>query len=495
MKATVMGLGLFGGGVGATRDFARRGFNVTVTDLRPKHELRESIKKLQGIPNIKYILGRHRNEDFINTELVVVNPAVPHDSPFLKLARRHNVPVTTEMNRFLQECPAPIIGVTGSNGKTTTTALLGEMLKSPLSRGDLGVCGLTHPVCFAATPLKRGLHTTSKVCAIPRIWVGGNIGGESLLERVDHINKDDLVVLELSSFHLEYIRSVPPALTVSVVTNISPNHLDRHKTMAEYINAKKNIIRYQKPGGWTVLNLDDAEVRRWSGITRGDVLYFSRRRKVRNGAFIKDNKFCIADNGRVSQICPVSDTKLLGTFNTENILAALAATIPFNVKPYHLRKVIRGFRGVEHRLEFVGSIKGVKYYNDSIATNPVSTIGALRAVPGIIHLIAGGYDKKIPLNDLAREIIRLRDKVKSVILIGVTAPKIARLLPASLVTRCKTLREAVLTARRRAKRGETVLLSPACASFDMFRNFAERGQEFKKIVRFLYKETMKPGKK
>lgn len=455
-----MGLGLFGGGVGISRWLHKAGAKITVTDLRKPAELKESLLALSDLKGITYHLGEHWDADFTKTDLIAVNPAVPPDSPYLMLAKKNHIPLETENNLFFQLCPAPIIGITGSNGKTTTSYLIAEMLKG----------------------------------AGRNIWLGGNIGKKSLLEKVHHIKKDDIVILELSSFQLEDLNRIKKSPYISVITNIAINHLDRHKTMNNYIKAKKSIIRHQGESDYVILNLDDNEVRQWSKESRGKTLYFSGRKHYYNGAFIHNNKIHISSNGNKRIICAISDIRLPGDFNRENITAALAVAGIFNIPIAHLAKVIRTFPGVEHRLEFVAEVNGVKYYNDSIATNPVSTIGAINAVSGNIHLILGGYDKLLPFDGLTKAIINNYQRIKSIILLGVTADKIERALlkygPGHLqkdmvILRARSLTETVLLARRIAKSGDTVLLSPACASFDMFRNFAERGRMFKEIVKSL----------
>lgn len=455
-----MGLGLFGGGVGITQWLHKAGARITVTDIRKPAELKESLRALSNLKNITYHLGGHRNNDFTETDLVVVNPAVPPDSPYLKLVKKHRIRLETENNIFFQLCPAPIIGVTGSNGKTTTAYLLAEMLKT----------------------------------ANRKVWLGGNIGKESLLANINRIHKNDVVILELSSFQLEDLGRIGKSPHISVVTNISPNHLDRHKTMRNYIKAKKSILRYQNKSDYVILNLDDREVRRWSRESKGKTLYFSHSKHPSNGAFIHNHKFHVSSNSVKHAVCDVSETILMGDFNQENIAAALAVAGIFNIPTSHLADVIRTFPGVEHRLEFVSEICGVKYYNDSIATNPASTIGAINAVSGNLHLILGGYDKQLPFNKLAKIIIRNYQRIKSIILIGATADKIEdallkygsyHLQKNLVLLKSGSLAETVLLAKRIAKSGDTVLLSPACASFDMFRNFAERGALFKKIVKTL----------
>ena len=477
-----MGLGLFGGGVGAVKFFLKQSRlgGITVTDLRPEAELKESINQISEFlaklpdkkrPKITYHLGGHRKDDFRKADLIVVNPAVPADSSFLAIARRHHITLTSETNLFFQYCPCRIVGITGSNGKTTATALLGEILKSAI-----------HP------------DITSGQFAIRNVWVGGNIGRGSLLEIVDQISARDLAVLELSSFQLEDLGKTEKSPWMSIILNIKPNHLDRHKTMEAYVDAKKNIIRYQDAKSYTILNLSDPELRTWALQTQGKVFFFSTIQKLHEGGFISEGHFCLRLAHQTYRLCRLKEIKLLGKFNYENVLAASTAAALLDVPPKTIARVIRTFKSVEHRLEFVAEIRGVKYYNDSIATNPESTIGALQSVPGKIILLAGGYDKQLPFDELAREI---KKRVKMVILVGATAEKIREallmvrmnkksiLMAKSFPSRdaVATFEEAVHLAVGNAQRGNTVLLSPACASYDMFRNFTERGNLFKQLIR------------
>ncbi|MBI4232063.1 UDP-N-acetylmuramoyl-L-alanine--D-glutamate ligase [Candidatus Peregrinibacteria bacterium] len=445
-KVTVMGLGLFGGGVGVVEFLAKNGTRVTVTDLKTKKELAKSLSRLKGLP-VTYYLGAHIKKDFTDCDFVVVNPAVQLDSPFIRYAIKAGVPLETEMNLFFKLCKGRIIGITGSNGKTTTTALVGEILKR----------------------------------SNKKTWVGGNIG-KSLLENTSRIKPSDLVVLELSSFQLDNLGRISRSPNIAVVTNISPNHLDRHKTMRNYIAAKQEILKYQKAGDWACLNADDATVTKYFKPPRGiNLLKFSTK-KVSVPIFSKGDYIYI-----MGKRLNVSSRKLLGWFNLENMCAASAAYLAAcNGKLAEisaLESVFNGFKGVEHRLEFVRSINGVKFYNDSIATNPKSTIEALNALPGDIILIAGGYDKKLSFDELA-DIIDSR--VKMLLLIGQTADKILGLvrqrnggLP---ILKCNSMDKAVRNAFINAVPGNTVLLSPACASYDMFTNFTERGKLFKKLV-------------
>ena len=441
-RVTVLGLGLFGGGAGAVRFLASRGENVTVTDLKPADQLRESIEALAGLP-VEFHLGGHRTEDFADADLVIVNPAVPADSPWLRHARS----LDTEMNLFFKLCRArAIAGITGSNGKTTTTALVGEILK----------------------PGPR------------RAWVGGNIGAP-LLERVDEIDADDVVVLELSSFQLEHLDAIARSPRVAVVMNLTPNHLDRHGTMEAYAAAKRAIVAHQSASDWKVLNADDPIVAAFTSPSRTVTFSLSGPADV------------VARNDRIewklagdSGAFDVSGRRLPGGFNLQNMAAATAASrlvLPdWAGWEAAAREALVSFRGVEHRLEFVGEFGGVKYYNDSIATNPESTLAALETLEGPFILIAGGYDKKLPFDALGR---RIAERVRLAVLIGETAEAIARAVGPGAPTevrRAASFDEAVALARGAARPGETILLSPACASYDMFRNFAERGRRFKQLV-------------
>lgn len=446
LRVTVMGLGLFGGGVGVSRFLVAKGARVTVTDLRGEKDLRESLEALRDLP-ITYHLGGHPDEDLTKADLVVVNPGVPRESPHLAKAIAAGVPLESEMNLFWKLCRAPIVGITGSNGKTTTTALVGEML------------------------------TASR----PGVWVGGNIG-VSLLEDVDRIQPDDVVVLELSSFQLENLGFLERSPHVAVVTNLSPNHLDRHGTMEAYAEAKRNILRFQGPKDYAVLNADDPVVSTWK--TGGERLLFSRRHVVRYGVCVFPDKHLWINEGDVGfQLCEASEVRLPGWFNLENVLAAVCAAHASRGTLEAMTSVPREFRGVEHRLELVSEVGGVKFYNDSIATNPDSVIAALQVLAGPIVLILGGSDKGIPFDSMARE---MSGRVKKAVTLGVTATKIEAAIeresPSVPFERAGSFDEAVERAAALAAPGDTVLLSPSCASFDMFRNYAERGRRFKELV-------------
>ena len=436
-RVTVMGLGLFGGGVAVSRALARRGARVTVTDLKPEAELRESVEALNGT-GVEFHLGGHRDEDFRNVDLVIVNPAVPLDSPYLD----QGVPLESEMNLFFKLCRSKqIIGVTGSNGKTTTTTLIGEILQ----RGP------------------------------GKVWVGGNIG-TSLIEHVDAIGPKDTVVLELSSFQLEHLGMIERSPNISVLLNITPNHLDRHRTMENYIEAKRQIVAHQKKKDLRILNSNDPVVRKFAGEQGRETCWFS------TGA--TDNEIEITQGGVAKQY-QLRERKLPGRFNLENMAASAATCLAVRQDIWKTcEEVFATFPGVEHRLEFVGEVNGVNIYNDSIATNPESTIAALETLPGPIVLLAGGYDKKLPFAGLAAA---MKDRVRILVLTGQTADAIEESVRATRnppeIARAASFDETVRLAREAARPGDTLLLSPACASFGEFRNFAERGRRFKELVR------------
>ncbi|NOZ22723.1 MAG: UDP-N-acetylmuramoyl-L-alanine--D-glutamate ligase [Planctomycetes bacterium] len=456
-KVTVMGLGLFEGGVGVVRFLVDQGAEVFVTDLKSSEDLEESLEKLDGLP-ISFHLGEHREEDFTQVDLVVVNPAVPKTSAYLALAREHGVPLFAEMNIFFQLCPAPIVGITGTNGKSTTTALVHAML----SKGER------------------------------KAWLGGNIG-QALLPEVHKISDEDIVILELSSFQLEDLQQIGRSPHVAVVTNVAPNHLDRHGTMADYIAAKKGIIINQTKGDFAVLNQDDPELRTWAdedGV--GRPLFFSVEEEVEEGAFVRGDELVLRA-GKAEEVVSLRGVQIPGRHNRQNIAAAAIAARVAGIKAKQIEAAASEFKGLEHRIEFFEEIDGVRFYNDSIATTPESAIAAIEALDCPIILIAGGYDKGSPFGTFARKVA---EQVKCVILIGKTAEKIGAMVeehrqdggPPALFHE-RTFPDAVWRAFEEAKSGDAVLLSTGCASYDMFRNFADRGRQFKQLVREIKRQV------
>ncbi len=443
-RVLVMGLGLFGGGVGAVRFLCREGALVTVTDLRPAEALPESLQALESLP-VAYRLGGHEASDFRSADLVVANPGVPRSSRFLKVAEKSGVPVTTEVCLFVERCSAPVVGVTGSSGKTTTTSLVGEMLRRKT----------------------------------PRTMVGGNIGG-SLLDRLEEISSDTHVVLELSSFQLDRLSDMEWSPQTAVITNFAPNHLDMHGSLEAYKRAKRQIMAHQGAPDVVVLNGDDPEVRQWAGD--GSRIVFSTKRRSGCDVFLDDGEIRHRVGNSEKTVCPSTEVALPGRHNLANALAACGAALCNGVCEADIATVLRSFSGVPHRLERVADIGGVTYYNDSIATSPDRTRVALEALPSDVVLIAGGYDKGLAFDALGCHIGR---KVSDLILTGQTADAIAASVPGGSSTRIlwvDSLDAAVFAAARLAESGATVLFSPASASYDSFRNFEERGDRFRKLV-------------
>jgi UDP-N-acetylmuramoylalanine--D-glutamate ligase len=441
-RVTVMGLGCFGGGEGLVRYLAAQGARVTVSDRGPAAPLADVRARLADLP-VTFHLDGHRPEHFEAADLVLVNPAVPDDSPFLA-----DRPLETEINLFLKRCPSRrIVGVTGSNGKTTTTWLIGACLRA------------------------LGLPA----------WVGGNVGG-SLLADLDRIGPEDPVVLELSSFQLERMRPLGRSPRVAVVTNLSPNHLDRHGTMEAYRRAKETIAAFQRPDDWLVCF---APVAGFEGAARR--LRFGPGPHV-PGVGVEGEALRVALPGAAPLTLDLAGRRLKGRHNLWNMAAAVGAVLALTgieaaAAAPALRRALAEFAPVEHRLEWVGRWNGIDFYNDSKATTPDATVTSLEALEGPVVLIAGGSDKHVGFDRLADAI---RRRVRRLFLIGQTAPKIAAAVRARAThfpqARLGSLQEAIDAAALVARAGDQILLSPACASYDMFHNYVERGRAFKAAV-------------
>lgn len=456
MRVTLMGLGLFGGGEGAARFLVDREAELTVTDLRPAERLGPTLEHLKGLP-ITYRLGEHVAADFEQAGLVVASPAVPRTSPFLRVAQRAGAPVTSPMDLFLALCPAPVAAVTGSNGKSTTTALLAAML------GGAG-------------------H---------KVWLGGNIG-ISLLPALPFIAPTDLVALELSSFQLEDAAFLPWSPHVAVVTNITPNHLDRHGTLEVYAEAKRGIVRFQGPQDFAVLNARNPILKGWAeaGVP-GTLVFFDPAPEagaLLPGVSLVGDRLVWRMGDRHQVICRREDVPLLGLHNTQNAMAAVAAARCLGAEAEQIREALLSFTGLEHRLEPVGEFGGLRFYNDSYSTTPAAGVAALASFPGPMTLIAGGYDKKLDLSPFVRAIA---GSVSVLVTIGKTGPFLAQKVREecasagrrAVVKEAATLDEAVLAARDLSSPGSVVLFSPGCASYDMFENYSHRGKVFKDLVR------------
>jgi UDP-N-acetylmuramoylalanine--D-glutamate ligase len=441
-RVLVVGLGK--SGVASALFLKAHGARVTVSDTKSGDELRNEIPVLLD-NGITVETGGHGDRTFHGQDLIVVSPGVPVDAPPLVQARALGEAVIGEIELAAQFLPGPIVAITGSNGKTTTTTLAGEIMTA---------------------------------AGFPAL-VGGNIGTPaiSLAERAQ---PETVIVLEISSFQLETIQTFRPK--VAVLLNVRPDHLDRHRTLEVYADAKARIFENQQGSDFAVLNADDPICVAMGARTRAQVFWFSRQKEVQAGAWVRDANIVFRDGSGQREIMQVSEIPLKGAHNLENALAAVCAGVLMGCAPDKIRQAVRDFKAVEHRLEFVATIRGVDYYNDSKATNVDATIKALESFPANIHLILGGKDKGSDytiLNDL------LRQRVKRVYTIGAAAAKIESQIKSVEVMHAETLENAIRKANAVAQPGDVVLLAPACASFDQFKNYEHRGQVFKEIVRGL----------
>ena len=453
--------------------FLSKGASVLLRDRRTRGQIGEEECQTLESMGVSLHLGDTYLEGLEqDSDIILRTPGVYYYMPEIQSAIRQGVVVTSEMELFLQFCPCKTYGVTGSDGKTTTTSIIAELLRRT---------GRT-------------------------VYLGGNIGNP-LFQMLDDINEEDAAVIELSNFQLLSMRTSPD---VAVVTNVAPNHLDVHKTMEEYIDSKRNILLHQNGFSRTVLNADNDITVSFMPQVRGDLLTFSRRHPVEHGAFLRDDgMLCVEYRGETTAVLPKDEIRIPGLHNVENYLAAFAA-LWGEVSPECMADVARTFPGVEHRIEFVREKYGVKWYNDSIASSPTRTIAGLDSFHQKIILIAGGYDKNIPYGPLAPKIL---EKVKVLILMGTTAPKIQKAIEDALapeemtsitvplgrlgtrqtltastgliIYHAHSMEDAVSIAYQTACGGDIVSLSPASASFDMYPDFEARGRHFKELVQAL----------
>jgi UDP-N-acetylmuramoylalanine--D-glutamate ligase len=426
-RITIMGLGHFGGNIAAIRYLHQKGARLCITDLKSKESLKDSLDKISDCNPESIHLGSHRESDFVDTDLIVVSPAVPPTNHLIQFAINNQIPVTTELNLFWQINPAPVIAVTGSNGKSTTSAMIHSIL------------------------LKAGY----------RSHLGGNIG-KSLLGKVHEINEDDIIVLELSSFQLEYLSTLNPAPLISVITNFSPNHLDWHGSLENYQKAKQNISKWQDENQFTVIPENDGNLSSWK--TSAMTISVPLNNELKNSVSIP------------------------GEHNLWNATLASAATSLLNVSKEDISEGLKKFNSLPHRLEKVLIFKQREFYNDSLATTPESSIAAIRSFDNPVYLIAGGYDKQVDLKKFSDEISK---NVLGVALIGDTAEIISQHLkenqnmPSTILEKtevCPSLETAIQKVWSWSSPKSVILLSPGCASYDQFSNFEERGDCFKKLV-------------
>jgi UDP-N-acetylmuramoylalanine--D-glutamate ligase len=446
-RVTVMGLGGFGGGVGVTRWLAAAGARTVLTDKAPPDKLRASLDQIADL-DLTLHLGGHEGRDFRDADVVVVNPAVPESSEFLQVARDAGVPITTEINLFVERCPARCVGITGSVGKSTVTAMIGHVLEEGAKGSrDQGLKG--------------------------RVWVGGNIG-KSLLDGLGRITADDIVVLELSSFQLQRTPAVHWSPHVAVITNITPNHLDWHGSFEAYVAAKLNLVRFRRPGHDVVVIQDTAELRRTYGAA------FGSEAGVWRYGLEGDAPVAERDGRRLRW--PQLRLGVPGRHNRENAAAALTVAQALGVADDVALEALATFEALPHRLQKIAERGGVTYYNDSKSTTPEAAITALRAIDAPLLVILGGYDKGSDLRPVAEEAAR---RARFAACIGKTGHGLAQSVQQAGgdAEHLPDLRAAVAACRARARPGDVVLLSPACASWDQFIDYRARGELFAKLAR------------
>lgn len=440
-KVAVVGIGV--SNIPLINFLIKLGAQVTAFDKKDEEALGDNAYRLKS-QGVKLSLGENYLQNLTGFQVIFKTPGMRIDNPYLTKAKEEGTYITSEMEEFLRYCPAKIYGITGSDGKTTTTTIISKLLQ------------------------QQGFKT----------WVGGNIG-KPLFAQIEDIKEDHKVVLELSSFQLMTMNTSPE---VAVVTNLSPNHLDMHKDMEEYIDAKKNIFKYQNPENLLILNRENDITYSFKDEAKGKVRFFSSKRIISEGAYLKDNVLYLGQK----PVCKAEEILIKGLHNVENYLTAFLATKD-EVSIENMHHVVCTFNGVEHRNQFIKEVHGVKYYNDSIGSSPTRTLATISSFEKPVILIVGGYDKKIPFEPLAQ---KGHNNIKELILMGATRDKIKKVfddlreeekinIPMHMVT---SLDKAVEKAKDIAKSGDYVVLSPACASFDAFPNFEVRGNKFRELV-------------
>lgn len=443
-KVLVVGTGL--SGIAAAGLLLEKGLDVILYDGNEKlceADIRAKSEKFEKLP---IVIGKLNEDLMMQCSIAVLSPGVPTDLPFVEQLRSCGVKIWGEVELAYQCAKGRVAAITGTNGKTTTTALTGEIMKSYFA--DVKVVG------------NIGIPYTSLA---------------------SQMTDDTVTVAEISSFQLETAHTFCPE--VSAILNITPDHLNRHHTMECYISVKESITKNQKPGQTCVLNYEDETLREFGRTLALNVVYFSSRRRLERGLYLEDGTIYLAEDGGIEKIIDVNELNLLGVHNYENVMAAVAVSLAFGVPLEKIIQVLKTFQAVEHRIEYTAEIAGVRYYNDSKATNPDAAIQGIRAMDRPTYLIGGGYDKQ---SEYGEWIDAFDGKVLRLVLIGETKEKIAQAAAEKGFKDyvfCDSFEEAVQYCRSHAKSGEAVLLSPACASWDMFRSYEERGRIFKEIVR------------
>ena len=427
--------------------------NITVFDRKTEEELDKSLCEEYSLSGVKFSLGENYLDNLNGYDIIFRSPSMRPDHPALISEIERGAILTSEIEMLVKLCPGKVIGVTGSDGKTTTTTLIYKMLT------------------------QEGYHT----------YLGGNIG-TPLFSKIDEMKSEDIIVLELSSFQLMTFDKSPH---ISVVTNVTPNHLDIHKDYEEYINAKANIFKYQTENDIAIFNYDNDITHEMAENAKGNVRFFSTKSSIKNGVMLENGSIYIVNGEEKKFVINTEDIMLMGAHNIENVCTAIAAIYDMVSIP-SIVEVLKTFKGVEHRIEFVRELNGVKWYNDSIGSSPTRTIAGLLSFPKKVILIAGGYDKNLDYTELGKYIV---DKVDVLILLGQTKKKIREatieeyklrgIEPNIPIVECDSLEETIKKAYEFSNDGDIVLFSPASASFDMFKNFMERGDKFKEIVNLL----------
>lgn len=442
----VLIVGMARSGIAAAQLLCREGARVTVNDMKPRGNFGDKLDILNDLP-IEFRLGEDGLDALREKDLLVISPGVPIDAPIVRAAREMQIPVTGELEMASRIIKGSLVAVTGTNGKTTTVSLLGEIFRQAGK--------ISH--------------------------VAGNIG-YPLSAAAMESRYDDAVVVEVSSFQLETTETFHPLS--AAVLNVTEDHLNRHGTMENYIALKRHIFDGQDESNYAILNYEDAACREMAKGLKSKVLFFSRLREVDQGAFVRDGQLIVRLDGVEKTICPADEIRIPGPHNLENALAAAAIAFSRGVPAPVIRHALRTFAGVEHRIEFVRELGGVRYINDSKGTNTDSTIKAVQSMRAPTAIILGGYDKHVSFDPLAEE-IQKTPLIENCVLIGATANQIEGALKAvgyTAIHRAQTLEEAVKTCQRLTKEGGNVLFSPACASFDMFEDYEQRGRIFKEIV-------------
>lgn len=450
-KVTVFGLGVHGGGLAITKFLVKYGAKVIVTDIKTKEQLATSLEKLKDIKNVEYVLGQHRPEDFMKADMIIKTPGAPWDNKYIKLAAEKNIPIEMDSSLFFRFCKNPIIGVTGTKGKTTAATIIYEILKSA-----------------GKNPVKVG------------------IGQVAVLDKLELLKKESVVVFELSSWRLSALAKEKKSPQIAVVKNILPDHLNYYKNMESYIADKKNIFLFQKPNDSLIINEDDEIVKKFAGEAKAQIIKFSYS-PIREGkaVCVEDEAIYINNGNDSKKIIDIKDLKMRGRHNVSNMLAAIGAVFAYGVEIAEIKKAVLEFKGVPHRLEFVKELRGVKYYNDTTATIPDAAISAINSFSEPVILIAGGTDKNLDFKNFIQEI----SKVKKIILLKGTATDkildVAKKIGAEKILNSgivDSMEKAVWEASLEAVAGDAVLLSPGSASFGLFANEFERGDKFKEAV-------------